>query len=126
MDSAGFLHIKMNRCRGPKAMEVYIYIFLCFATNAFDIELASDLFSDIFPAALKCFIARGVRYDRLISDCGTDFKGAHKQLAESMEDAASEEFISWSFHAPGSPHFGGIWKRGVKSIETHLVRVVGQ
>ncbi|GFX22888.1 integrase catalytic domain-containing protein [Trichonephila clavipes] len=33
--------------------------------------------------------------------------------------------IEWHFSPPVSPHFGGLWEAGVKSIKYHLKRVIG-
>nr|XP_022904697.1 uncharacterized protein LOC111416825 [Onthophagus taurus] len=32
---------------------------------------------------------------------------------------------SWKFNPPASPHFGGKWEAGIKSVKTHLRKVVG-
>lgn len=42
-----------------------------------------------------------------------------------MQGASEQEQIAWSFNPPAAPHFGGLWETGVKSLKTHLKRVVG-
>jgi len=51
------------------------------------------------------------------SDCGTNFVKASKILIET---------INWHFNPPSSPHFGGLWESNIKSVKTHLIRVIGK
>ncbi|GAB0099940.1 hypothetical protein DMENIID0001_158440 [Sergentomyia squamirostris] len=71
-----------------------------------------------------------------MSDRGTDFIGAKRQLDEDIEkalhrnqdkvmDYTSSQEIKWEFIPPGAPHFGGIWEAAVKSVKYHLTRVIG-
>lgn len=125
VDYAGPFFITLGRSRGIKSQKAYLCLFICFATKAIHLELASDLTSDCFLAALRRFISRRGRCSHLFSDCGSNFVGAHRELVTLMQQAAEMEKISWSFNPPSAPHFGGLWEAGVKSAKSHLIRVIG-
>ena len=125
VDYAGPFSITMAKTRGAKTLKAYLCLFICFATKALHLELASDLTADAFLAALRRFLARRGRCQHIYSDCGTNFVSAHKQLDQYMREAVQSEQIHWHFNPPSAPHFGGLWEAGVKSVKTHLVRVIG-
>jgi len=54
----GQFEIKGGNTRSKSITECYITLFICMVTKAIHIELVSDLTSEAFIAALKCFIAR--------------------------------------------------------------------
>lgn len=137
VDYAGPLTIRECKRRNARHTKAYICIFVCFATKAIHIELVSDLTSDSFLAALKRFVSRRGKPSSIFSDNGTNFVGASRQMSEIYDFLRKEELknsiheftrdskISWSFIPPNAPHFGGIWEAGVKSIKTHLYKIVG-
>nr|XP_012232668.1 PREDICTED: uncharacterized protein LOC105678150 [Linepithema humile] len=108
------------------------------STKAIHIELVSDLSTPAFLNALKRFIAcRGLCIN-IYSDNGTNFKGAQNELhafyelltsashQEAVEQHCSGRAIQWHFIPPYSPHLGGIWEAGIKSVKTHLKKILSE
>jgi len=46
----------------------------------------------------------------------------NNELAPTLE----KESMKWHFIPPRSPHIGGLWEAGVKSVKHHLKRVIGE
>lgn len=126
LDYAGPFAITLGKIRGAKTHKAYICLFVCMATKCIHLELASDMTCEIFISALRRFIARRGRCDCIISDCGTNFTSASREIGTLMKQAAERETIKFKFNPPGSPHFAGMAEAGVKSVKTHIHRVVGQ
>lgn len=136
IDFAGPIITKSSTLRNAKQQKSYVCIFVCMATKAIHIELVSDLTSISFVAALKRFVARRGICSDIYSDCGTNFIGANtllqKEYQQCLKDQqeigmqyATSRGIKWHFNPPASPHFGGLWEAGVKSMKYHLRRVLG-
>lgn len=85
------------------------------------LELVSDLTT---AAALNRFTARRSICARMLSDNGTNFQGAARELKEIFEflekekkeiqTSLAQQKITWSFIQPRAPHFGGSWEAVVK------------
>lgn len=125
VDFGGPFAVTLSKSRGSKSMKSYVCLFVCFTTKALHLELVSDLTSDAFLAALRRFIARRGRCNFIFSDRGTNFKGAYRDMLKYMHNAVDTEKIDWSFNPPSGPHFGGLWESGIKSVKSHLLRVIG-
>ncbi|XP_070172476.1 uncharacterized protein [Polyergus mexicanus] len=134
VDYAGPFTIKVSRNKTSKA---YLSIFICLSTKAVHFELVSDLSTVSFLNALKRFIARRGKCITLYSDNGTTFVSANNQLTElkncllegttqkRIHEYLAEQFISWKFIPPYSPHIGGLWEAAVKSAKTHMRKIIG-
>ncbi|XP_071056102.1 uncharacterized protein [Onthophagus taurus] len=133
VDYAGQFLLKNKRGRGAKTSKCYNCLFVCFVTRAIHLELLSELTSESFLSALRRFAARRGKPQKMYSDNGTNFVGANRELEElskflinnsnELTDMINACNINWSFIPPKSPHFGGIWEAGVKSVKFHLRRV---
>ncbi|CAI6374765.1 unnamed protein product [Macrosiphum euphorbiae] len=98
------------------------------AVKAVHIEVVSDLTTSAFLASLQRFIPIPLE---IYSDCGTNFQGAASELRRLWSDPEAQNSVSnavpcrWHFNPPAAPHFGGLWEAAVKSMKTHLKRVIG-
>ncbi|GFT74393.1 integrase catalytic domain-containing protein [Trichonephila clavipes] len=131
LDIAGPLTTKCAHKRNVTKFKSYICLFICTATKAVHLELFSDLSTAAFLAALRRFIARRSCPSKIISDNGSNFKGASSHLRKLVDLCLQEEVqnflslkgIEWSFtflHIP--PHFGGLWESAIKSAKQLLIK----
>lgn len=136
VDYAGPIDLRMSKGRGNKSYKGYISLFICLCTKAIHIEAVSDLTSAGFIAAYRRFVARRGLPSNIYSDNGTNFVGAAKTLRKQQTDSllqikddiietATKSNTDWHFIPPSSPHFGGLWEAGVKSLKFHLKRSIG-
>lgn len=125
VDFAGPFTITLGKYRGAKSCKAYLCLFICLSTKAMHLELASNLSSEAFIAAFRRFAARRGRISDMYSDCGTNFVGANRILSTYAQNASSDLSIKWHFNPPSSPHMGGLWEAGVKSVKGHLMKVIG-
>ena len=128
IDYVGPFEIKSGNTRSKTTTKCYVALFICMATKVIHLELVSNVTSEAFIATLKRFIARRGFRDHLYSDNGSNSVGENRELKEFLK---SEEFLrqvhnyaaktqfQWHFIPPNSPHFGGLWEAGVKSLKCH-------
>jgi len=137
VDYAGPYLIRQGGKRSKMKVKCYAALFICLVTRAIHIELVSDLTTECFLAALCRFMARRGRSHNIYSDNATCFKGANNKLCELRKVLNSDTFqgeinnfmttedVRWHFIPPDSPHFGGLWEAGIKSMKYHMRRVIG-
>jgi hypothetical protein len=135
MDYAGPFLLCVRGGRNPIVLKAYVSLFVCMATRAIHLELASDLSTPAFMCAPKRFIARRGRPAHLYCDGGPNFLGVRNEIKEFMAFMNSaphlheltgflaNEGIDFHFNPPQSPHHGGLWEAGVKQMKYHLKRV---
>ncbi|XP_039309934.1 uncharacterized protein LOC120358749 [Solenopsis invicta] len=133
IDYAGPFYIKEGTRKNAKLVKCYMAIFVCFATTAVHIELATDLSIAAFLNVLKRFISRRGHPSDIYSDNGLNFKGACRELTElatvfndqqnqqQIIGYVSVKGINWHFTPPRAPHQGGLWEAAVKSAKRHLL-----
>jgi hypothetical protein len=132
MDCFGPFHVTEYR----RQKKVYGIIFTCFALRAVHIELVSDLSTDSFINALRCFIAVRGNVQEMHCDRGSNFVGGCKELHDALHSIQDSEVraafakynCNFTFNTPTASHMGGIWEsliRPVRSILNNLVQNSG-
>lgn len=135
-DFAGPLQYTPVRGRGVKSRKAWLCIFTCLTTRCLHIEIATDLSTVSFLAALKRFLSRRGPIQCLYTDNATNFVGCRSYLRDlykfldeyrpHLEHELSENRIEFKQIPPASPHWGGCWESMVKVVKTHLFKVIGQ
>lgn len=136
VDYAGPINVKLSRIRRSVTGKGYICVFVCFATKAIHLELASDLTTETYLACLRRFISRRGLPKQIYSDNASTFKGARSQLTELYDLQSSQDHqskvqyftaqhgVDFHFIPSYSPTFGGLWEAAVKSTKHHLKRTL--
>lgn len=132
IDYAGPLQLATKRGRGAKHFKGYIAVFVCMSTRALHLELVTDLTGSAVIAAMRRFLSRRGAIHKIMSDNGTNFLAASKEIkrlftlsqkSSEVQNYMSTEGITWDFIPPYSPNFGGRWESSVKQVKYHLKRV---
>lgn len=136
IDYAGPLMIKEDKSRKAKSYKGYIVLFVCFSTKSIHIEIVKDLTTVRFLEALCRFVSRRGYPSIIYTDHGTNFIGADRELKRlfafmksdphnrAIIDQLSRNQVEWKFIPPNSPHFGGLWEAGVKSVKQHMKKAM--
>ncbi|XP_044597715.1 uncharacterized protein LOC123274229, partial [Cotesia glomerata] len=134
VDYAGPITLKTFQGRGTKTFKGWIAVFVCFSTSAIYLEVVSDYSTEGFLKAFRRFVSRREICKTLRSDCGTNFKGADKELrrlfsqatscSKDMQRLLAHDGTNWKFNPPGTPHMGGKWEPAVKSVKRHLQKSI--
>lgn len=80
---------------------------------------------------MPCVSRRG-QPNELFSDRVTNFRGGQAELdkafntmAPNLQEQPLDHQVIFHFNPPGSPHFGGIWEREIRSVKNALRVVLG-
>ena len=82
LDYAGPFHVKYGYVRKPTIVKAYVCVFVSLSVKAVHLELVTDLTTEAFIACLRRFVARRGRPNVVMSDNGTNFVGANRELKE--------------------------------------------
>ncbi|KAK0132197.1 hypothetical protein N1851_032987 [Merluccius polli] len=117
LDVFGPWIISTRRTRGGAAnSKRWAVLFTCLSVRAVHIELLESMDTSSFINALRRFFAVRGPAKVIRSDCGTNFKGACKELQLLQDETSISKYLSkegctWLFNPPHSSHMGGVWER---------------
>jgi len=120
--------------RGKQREKRYLCLFTCLASRAVHLEIAFGLDVDSFLSAFYRMINRRGLPEEIISDNGTNFVGAEKELRRLtnriVEDrkfvsTMTSKNIKWTFNPPYAPHFGGVFETMIKAAKKAIVAILG-
>lgn len=128
LDFFGPLYVKI----GKKKEKRWGALFTCLTIRAVHLELVPSISSYSTIMAIRRFVARRGVPQKIVSDSGTGFKGASKELTLALRnldnrrigDFCTEKKITWLFNPPSAPHMGGAWERLVRSVKSALTVVL--
>lgn len=135
VDFAGHFDIKTSNRRNAGTEKCYVSLFICLTTKAIHLELVPNLTTKEFIDALNRFVGRRGIPSHMYSDQGTNFIGAANELpnlwydtdspeSQAIQKECTQNGIEWHFNPARASHFGGLWEAGVKSMKTHLHRIL--
>ena len=120
--------------RGKTRTKRYLCLFTCLTTRAVHLEISYSLDTDSFLNALTRMIARRGTPKYILSDNGTNFVWAERELKELIKAFDQEEItnkmakdhgIECKFNPPSAPHFGGVFEALIKSAKKAIQVILG-
>src|SRR4029434_9738584 len=107
-------------------------IFKCLTTRCLHLDLLGMMDVDAFLLALRRFISRRGKPFKIWADRGTNFRAGDRELNQcfqamdpKLQEHLANQQISFNFNPPGSPHFGGVWEREIRSVKNALRVILG-
>lgn len=98
-------------------------LFTCLTVRAVHLEISPSLSTDSFMMVFKQFVSRRGTPKRILSDNGTNFRGASRLLTNEIEKISGDELkhsnpeIEWVFIPPA-------WERMVRSVKSILMEIL--
>ena len=130
VDYAGPFVTKQGRGRAREKR--YLCLFTCLSTRAVHLEMACGLTTDSFLNAFTRMTARRGVPREMLSDNGTNFVGAVRELKalvssmdfDCIEEVTARRQVRWRFQPPLAPHFSGVHESLVKSAKSAIYQVL--
>lgn len=128
LDYAGPLYVKEAKRKTEK--KVWICLYTCCVTRAVHLDIVPDLTPEAFLRSFRRFTARRGLPSSIVSDNGTTFKSASKQITELMRSPGVKQYLAekrvkWIFNLERAPWWGGLFERMVRSMKRCLKKTIG-
>jgi len=132
VDYAGPFTVRAGLPRSKVTTKAYLVIFICFSTKAVHLEVCTSLSTETFLMVLRDFCNRRGAPNLLVSDNGSNFIGARREILElqtflnsraasdGINKLSLEKRFQWKLNPPRAPHTGGLWEAGVRSAKRIL------
>ena len=128
VDYAGPL---IYRTRANRLRKAYILLFSCSLSRAIHLQGLQEQTAEEFIRALKLFIARRGRPQKIYSDNAKTFTAAAKWIkkvvhSEAVNDFLAQHKIQWQFNLSRAPWWGGQFERLIGITKSTLYKSVGK
>ncbi len=120
--------------RGRNLVKRYGAIFTCLISRAVHLEVVFSLDTNSCISALRRFICRRGQVKEIVSDNGTSFIGAERELKRALTELNTSKIqnsmldagVKWTFNPPYGSHHGGAWERLIRLIKKTLYSTIRQ
>lgn len=112
----------------------YLCLFTCASTRTVHLEVAYSLDTASFLNAFSRMVARRGKPELMISDNGTNFMSAERELRNlvstldqtQIKEQVAHDGIQWRFNPPSGSHHGGVFEALIKSAKKALRAILGE
>ena len=131
VDFRGPFLIKQGR--GKAKAKTYLCLFTCLEIRAVHLEIAWGLDTSSFLNAFFRMADRRGMPKLVVSDNGTNFVRANKELknillkldTNKIIEKTSKKCVEWHFNPPLAPHFGEVFEIMIKSAKRAMKSQIG-
>ncbi len=119
---------------GRNLVKRYGGIFTCLISRAVHLEVVFSLDTNSCISTLRRFICRRGQVKEIVSDNGTSFIGAERELKRALtqlntskiQNSMLDAGVKWTFNPPYGSHHGGAWERLIRLIKKTLYSTIRQ
>ena len=117
--------------RSNATKKVWVMLVTCLASRACHVEVVPSMDTSGFELALRRFLALRGKISSIVSDQGSNFKGALNQSMDfsQCQKVAAAQGIRWSLNPPLASNFGGVFERkigAIKSVFNATLQLMGK